>query len=367
MPTAALPFIDPGPFDRITGFSASTPNHDFALHVFRDDGLHYTPEAPENVDIVLFSDSWDFLFQGSTIARPQLNHQEAAPGLIRRFTYAAPHYVIAFNKSVLEEYLQRQIHEIAVYLITNGERTLETLYPRQYDNAPVPFLLLPGNHDIRIPFWEESTETTHPDQITTTLTTQLRSSVPFRTQYSIGNAIAMARFRFPILAVTWSPNPTMTGWSYDLNFNVPCSGIELFLPPQTIVGLTPPNHLPASYGERVKSFYNDLILILGVGACSTLWSALRVAVTTSFDYTATIPFAPSYLTAFNDTIEPDGLQPPNLPSGSSYSRTHRLEWNSDHLPYSTGHWPIHYDNQAATLEQSPFVRYDALHFQPQPE
>ncbi|MBF0272803.1 MAG: hypothetical protein HQL98_12165 [Magnetococcales bacterium] len=364
MSDAALPLIDPGPFERIIAFSF--PATTFHLRVLRDDGLEFTPDSEEGMGMILYDENWEFLFHGNSWADPKLGFTEAATGLITRFSHAAPYYTITFNLPVLQKFLDRPIHNFKVYLVTEGERSLETIHPRRYADSPDPLLMPPGHHLIRIPFWETLTTVIHPDLYTTIHHTTVHSSVPYTASYAIGNGNALARFRFPLLAVTWSPNHALTGWTYALEFNIQCPDIEFYMPRQTIANMTPPLHPPGSPNDRIQTVYANLVLILGMGACSNLWYATRIQVTTSFGYGATIPFSTSPGSFFSDAITLAGIRPGNL-FGDPYIRTHRLLWNSDRFTYNTGHWPDIHVNQIATLEQSPATGFDVLHFQPQPE
>ncbi|MBF0189790.1 MAG: hypothetical protein HQL99_01410 [Magnetococcales bacterium] len=364
MSDAALPFIDPGPFARITAFSF--PATTFYLRILRDDGLEFAPDSAEGMGMTLYDENWEFLFQGDSWADPELIFTEAATGLIARFSYAAPYYAITFNLPALRAFLDRPIHNFKAYLVTEGSRSLETVHPRLYTNSQDPLLIPPGRYQIQIPFWDVLTSTSHPDLYTTVHHTTVLSSVPYTVRYTIGNANALGRFRFPILAVTWSANASLTGWTYDLEFIPQCPGLEFYMPRQTIANLTPPFHLPGSHNDQVKTVYTNLILTLGLGSCANLWYATRVQIGTSFGYEAIIPFSDFPGSFFNDTFTLNGVRPPNL-FGDDYVRTHHLVWNSDRFTYNTGHWPDLHVNQIAILEQSPAPGSDALHLKPQPE
>ncbi|MBF0614221.1 MAG: hypothetical protein G8237_04945 [Magnetococcales bacterium] len=366
MAAEIFPRINPGPFDRITGWS--WPTITYRLHLIRDDGLHYTPETPENLEILLYDSRWNLLFTGSTSAVPELHHMAATPGLILRFTYVAPHYVISFDRTVLRTLLELTGNHFELFLVTQGERTLECTYPRRYTgNGPEPRHIRPGSHTIPIPFWERTTQTLQTHLRTLRIQTTIRSSVPFTTHYTISNGMALARFRLPILAVTWTPNARLTGWNHTLHLTILCPGIEYLLPRQIIANLNPPPDPPSSPTDQVKTLHGGLIVTLGLGACSGLWSSMQVALHTNFNYEATLPFAATESSGYNTTFPIGGVHGPNLASSQSYIRTHTLVWSPDHFLYQTGHWPLVYHSQIATLEPSPVARYDAIDLQPQPE
>lgn len=308
MAHSLFPLLRIGPFDRISSWSL--PAAELRLHLIRDDGLHYTPDGEENIEFRLHDDQWNLLFQGSTLASPELHHLSDYPGLIVGFRFADPHYVVTFNLNVVEESLNCPRNRFAVFLITQGDRTLETLYPRNYTAGLEPVAIRPGTHTVRIPFWEPWSQILSAQQRSTTVQSLIRSSVPFTVRYAIGNAIALGRFRFPVLAVTWSPNAHLTGWSHELHFTLICPNVEMFLPRQNIAELNPPSNPPLSPSDRVRTVYRDLILILGLGACNPLWNSMRVEVTSDFGYAATIPFTTSEASGYSDEINSAGSTPP---------------------------------------------------------
>ncbi|MBF0212194.1 MAG: hypothetical protein HQM00_01375 [Magnetococcales bacterium] len=364
MPDTILPLIDTGPFDQITAFSF--PALSYHLRIVRDDGFQFAPDSEEGVSIRLFDTQWEFLCEANSWADPVLTYTEATPGLIARFTYQAPYYILTFSMPVVREFLQRHRNDFQVYLVTEGGRSLETLYPRRYAEEGDPVAISPGHYDLSIPFWELTTTPIHPDLNTTIQETLLRTSIPYTAHYEIANGNALARFRFPILAVLWSPNASLTGWTYDLHFTAQCPGLETFVPKQSIDGLTPPDDPPLSHNEEVRKLYTNLILTLGLGACSNLWNGLRLQVSTDFGFETTIPFIPANSGGKEVVFPIPGIHPPNL-FGDTYSRTHRLIWETNHFLYHTGFWPNIHQDQAATLVQSPVTQYETLQLQPQAE
>ncbi len=364
MSASALTFVDPGPFDQIIRFAF--PATTFRFQIFRDDGLRFTPESEEGVEMSLYDDTWRFLFRGESWSDPELNYTEATPGLITSFDYRNNYYTITFNLTVVEAFIQRGRHNFLVYLITDGSRSLETKFPRCYTDATQPATLSEGNYNITIPLWDKTTDTTYPNEATTTKLSTLTSSVPYKARYFINNANASGRFLLPILAVTWSPNDALTSWLYELKITINCPGFSAYIPQQTIAGMTPPTNPPTSAEDREHRWYNNLILTMAFDSCPTLWNATRIEVTSSFGYSTTIPFAETKSTLFNDAYELPETFPPNG-LGKTFSRSHQFVWDQTTFQYDTGIWPIFNFAQVASMVQSPHTGYDALIFYPEPE
>ncbi|MEO5332861.1 MAG: hypothetical protein H7839_12630 [Magnetococcus sp. YQC-5] len=364
MTTAALTWVDPGPFDQIVGFAYPTISFRFCLR--RDDALVIKPNSADSVDMTLYDEAWDFLFQGNSWGETQLTYEEAIEDLINSFEYHKNYYIITFNTSILLNYVQKERQDFKVYLVTDGAMTLTTTYPRCYTEQQEPVAISPGTYEIALPLWNRTSVTTYTSLISATRTTTLACSIPYRATYSIGNANSLGRFLFPVVGVTWSPNEVLTGWVYHLDITILCPGIVFYLPQQTIQNMTPPPTLPGSHEDRVHTFYNDLVISLALDSCSTLWQATSTTVSTNFGYSGTIPFAPTIGTLFNATFHIPETQSPNL-EGTPFSRTFQFIWNRSSFQYDTGHWPnFHYD-QTASLTYSPQLGFEAILFTPEPE
>ncbi|MBF0296685.1 MAG: hypothetical protein HQL96_15990 [Magnetococcales bacterium] len=363
MSEAAFSHVDPGPFDRIVGFSR--PSLSWRLRIRRDDGLVYAPESEEGVVISLFDTDWNLLFQGYSQADPELLFASDIPNLVSGFGFHDQHYVITFALAVVEEALFRHRNDLFVYVRTEGARTLETTHPRCYTDAREPFPIAPGRHEITIPFWDRINTTGYAGLATTVKTTTLYSSVPFTGYYVIANANACGRFRFPVLVVEWTPNNTLTGWRKELRFSPACLGIEFYLPSQTLPGLDAPDHPPATPQDRLVSVLHDVEVVIALNSCLLQWEWTRIGVATNFGYAATIPFAPDRYTLFDAEYPFPGVFEPNL-FGQPFTRTWHFLWNRTSFLYDTGVWPQIYTGQLAQLAQSPQT-YDAIHLLPAPE
>ncbi|MEO5345866.1 MAG: hypothetical protein H7834_05750 [Magnetococcus sp. YQC-9] len=367
MSTAALAVIDPGPFDTVVGFSCYS-SITYTFRIQRDDGYLYTPESAEGIVIMLSTPQGEGLFGAYSGATPDLQYNEAQPGLIAQFSFENERYSISFNSAVLYDLIQQGSNDLSLFLTTLGEKTLETIHPRHYiywDEAE-PLPLFPGHHEIQLPYWDLVTETDYPNVFTTQLMTRLYSSIPYSAEYAISSAIAVGRFRFPILTVLWSPTPHLTEWTYELRFIIQNVGVTHYFPHQYIANMNPPPSPPASADDKRVMIYHDLVLTLGIGAYSNIWHAMQLDVTTSFGYSATIPFQSSAYNAFSVSYPLPGVQPPNL-LGSSYSRTFYLNWDSTAFTYSTGYWPTFYNDQVAYLVEGPDTRFESMILLPQPE
>ncbi|MBF0180712.1 MAG: hypothetical protein HQM03_11885 [Magnetococcales bacterium] len=363
MAEAAFAYMDLGPFDRIVGFSR--PSVSWSLRIRRDDGLVYAPESEEGVVIQLFDTEWTLLFEGYSQADPDLLFASDIPDLVSGFGFHDQHYVITFSLTVVEEVLFRQRNDLFVYVRTDGSGTLETTHPRCYTDAREPFPIAPGRHEITIPFWDKVNTTGYAGLATTIKTSTLYSSVPFTAYYIIANANACGLFRFPVLVVEWSPNNAMTGWRHDFRFYPTCLGVGVYLPSQSLPGLTAPDHPPATPQDRLVSVLHDVEVEIALDSCLDQWSWTRIGVSTNFGYAATIHFAPDRYTLFDAEFPLPAVFEPNL-FGQPFARTWRFLWNRTSFTYDTGVWPQMHANQVAQLAQSPRT-YDAIHLLPAPE
>ncbi|GAB0055797.1 hypothetical protein SIID45300_00094 [Candidatus Magnetaquicoccaceae bacterium FCR-1] len=364
MATAAFPVLDAGPFDRIVGFSYSALTYSFQIR--RDDGLEYTPTTPEWLVMQLYSSDWAFVCSLSAYADPELGWYAPVPGLVIGCEYEEPYYTIAFNEALLTELVGQERSWLRLYLVTTGLRTLETTYPRLYvSDQGDPLPLPPGRHTVQIPFFDVIDTTTYPDPFHTIRRSTIYSSVPYSVEHIISGAVPSARFRLPILIVVWTPTYRLLSWTYDLKLTIGYSGTHWFMPHQYIDNLTPPATLPTSDSDKQVITYHDLVLTIGIGA-SSVWNAMRLEITTSFGYTATIPYSTSEVTGFSNTYTLPDIRAANL-LGDTYERSCQLIWNVDQVPYGTTYWPLSHPSEIATLVEGPNTRFEDILFFPQPE
>ncbi|MBF0165065.1 MAG: hypothetical protein HQM01_11285 [Magnetococcales bacterium] len=366
MATAAFPLLSAGPFDRIVGFSYSALTYSFQIR--RDDGLEYTPTTPEWLVMRLYSSNWEFVCSLGGYADPELACYAAVPGLVIGCSFEEPYYTIAFNEAMLTELVGQQRSWLRLYLVTSGFRTLETTYPRRYlsDQGPDPFPLPPGRHTIQLPFWDVIDETGYPNPFLTVRRSTIYSSIPYSVEYSIAGARASARFRLPILIVVWTPTYGLHSWTYDLKLIIGYEVGTWFIPHQYIDNLTPPATPPASSSDKRVMIYHDLVLTIGVDESLPSWHAMRLEITTSFGYSATIPYATGTPGGFSDTVPIPGVRSPNL-LGDAFERSCQLVWDVSQISYATASWPLNYPNEVATLVEGPNTRFEDIYFFPQPE
>lgn len=355
--------VDIGPFDQIIAFNA--PPNRFRFRFIRADGVHITPDSDAWVEITLYSEFNEWFFTGNSWADPDFGYTEAHDGLIKSFDYRYAHYEIEFNPEILRNIYNQFLYDFKVYLMTDGDKTLETTYPGCYHDSQKPVAMPPATYDVPIPLWHKTTLTSYLDITTTIKNTIMYASVPYAGSYRIRSANAMANFLFPILGVIWSANPSLTGWTYELQLSINCPGIDLYLPDQNIEDLTPPKALPSSPTDQQMAFYYNIILTLGLGECSNVWHAMRLHAETSFGYTGNVPFSEAEVAFLDADFDFPGIFSPSV-SGQSFSRAWQLQWNHNWIMYETGYWPVYYSNQVASLVQSPEVDFDSLHFHPEP-
>lgn len=361
-------FIAPGPFARLAGIHF--PNRRFQFSFTRDDGLIYIPQSEEGITLSLYASTGDRLFEGwsaldNTLpGYPNLYYQEDFPGTVTGFFFKDGYYSIVFDGLALQAALQSVSSDIQCYLVTEGDDTLETLFPRYYTDPGSGQLIAPGVWDVSIPYFSVRHVDTYPVLSTTVRTTTIKSSVPFQPHYAIQGGNALGWFLLPVLGVVWTPNDNLSGWVGLFQVDNVCSQGLIHIPWQ-YPEIDPPSNLPTSPEDRSFLLYENVALKIALGVCPDHWGDSTVAVSSDFGYQAVIPFIPEGSPLFEANY---GLGPrPQNMFGLSVNRTYQFQWDSTLFQYDTGEGEDRYLGQSAVLIQSPVLDFENFTIEPLPE
>ena len=361
-------FVAAGPFARMTAIHF--PGMQFRLRIIRDDGLVFDPQSGEHISIRLYAETGQLLFTGLTATTvdlpgyPDLYFEEGFPGILTMFVYTEGYYTIVLNGVILRNALGLIGGSLRYSLVTEGDRTLETFFPRVYAGAGSPLLITPGTWEVSIPFWSVTSVDTYPDLVTTVRTTTVYASVPYESTYSIIAGNSLGRFLFPFLGVEWTPNADLSGWLGLFQVDNVCTQGEIAIPWQ-YPNIHAPSTLPTDPGQRIYWVYANVVLQVALGPCSDTWFGTTIDVSSEFGYADVIPFS-SMRSAGFQVEQPLGSQPVTE-VGKTFVRSYTFQWERSSFQYDTGEEAQRYLGQTATLVQSPAIDFERLTLVPLPE
>ena len=363
-----MPFIAPGPFARLVAIHF--PGLRFRWRIVRDDGLVVTPQETDRITLHLYAHTGAWLFSGLSVPDPTLSrypslHYEAlTPDSVSAFAYRDGYYEVTLNGAVLKEALGIAPGALRCSLVTEGDNTLETRYPRVYTDVGTPHFVAPGTWEVTIPFWSVRTTDSYPSLVTTVRTTTVQSSVPYEATYRVTDGNAAGRFLLPWLGVVWRPNADLSGWLGQFQVENVCTGGEIAMPWQ-YPAIAPPSPLPRDPTQRIHILYANVVLQVALGPCPDGWAGSTLAVASSWGYEALIPFRSVHAPAFQ-AIDGLGRQEASL-SDRTFVRYYAFQWERSTFQYDTGTEPSPRTNQTAVLVQSPAIDFEQLTFVPLPE
>lgn len=367
MPT---PFVAPGPFAQIRAIHF--PSKRFQLRIVRDDGLEFTPQSWEEITLRLYAETGQWLFSGRSAmdatlpGYPSLYYEEGVPGVVTTFLYQDGYYNIVLNGPVLRDALglTGDSESLRCSLVTEGDKTLQTFFPRVYAGVGAPLLITPGTWEVTIPYWSVMSEDTYPNLVTTVRTTTVHTSVPYESTYRILYGNAVGRFLLPFLGVAWTPNANLSGWIGQFQVENVCTGGDIAIPWQ-YPNIAPPSTLPSDPGQRIHLLYSNVILQVALGPCPDNWQGTAIPVSSDFGYGDVIPFCRVGSPAFHAEY-PLGARPAT-PEGDVFIRQYAFQWDRYSFQYDTGEGAQHYPGQTATLVQSPAIDFEQFTVVPLPE
>ncbi|MBF0370986.1 MAG: hypothetical protein HQL52_16175 [Magnetococcales bacterium] len=200
----------PGPFSRISAISfPGLVELRFRIH--RDDGLTYTPEAEEALFIHLLTDGASPIFTGFSVAIPGTDnypnpyYQETIPGTVARFEYviidaeADPpvgEYLLQLKRSYLT--IAHGMETIQFLLMTDGDNTLPTIYPRVYTDGPTPTLLTEGLYETTLPYYIPLAAEITGTAASRTRTYTFTSSVPVHLTHTVRGVYQDGEFLYGV-------------------------------------------------------------------------------------------------------------------------------------------------------------------------
>ncbi|MEO5341072.1 MAG: hypothetical protein H7837_11255 [Magnetococcus sp. MYC-9] len=353
------------PFMRITDIQFSEWSWGFVIR--RDDGLLYTPACGERLTLRLYAGGGAWLFTGDTapiggqLPTAPLPREESVAGLVRTFTHRNGQYVVTFNPERLPLPPGGRIQDFTCVLVTEGERTLKTAFPRGYLEGDAGAPLRPGLWQVTVPYWTVTTTERFPDRVTAERQTTVCASIPYQATFRIRDGNALGCFLFPNLGVVWRPNAQMNGWVGLLQIDNVCAQGNLTIPFQPIQGgsIAFP---PTDPEQRIFRLHVDVPLLVALSLCPQGWSATAIEVHTDFGYHGTIPFCLAIGPSFHADHEL-GEQAPDL-LGKRFIRRYRFQWDRDAFLYDTGEGEQRLLRQSATLMQSPPTGFEQWHPQP---
>ena len=176
--------------------------------------------------------------------------------------------------------------------------------------------------------------------------------------------MALANFHLERLGVIWNADSDLSGWVGSFDMRNICQGGVTWAPWQHPVGLNPPPEKPENHADRRYIVYSDLILKISLSPCPGGWSEIKTSLSSNFGFNHIIP----YLQPRTDLIDLShqvGDSASNI-EGKRFTLSGETIWNYDSFSYSTEEGTI-YENQIATLVQSPVLDFAILLFQPYPE
>ncbi|MEO5362458.1 MAG: hypothetical protein H7838_02350 [Magnetococcus sp. DMHC-8] len=332
----------------------------------RDDGLRYTPAGEEALTLHLYGAGGSiWLLTAQTIANPTtatLPCQEARSGLVTAFAYREGCYHLTLNRDVLHTMPGNPEANGGFRLVTEGVRTLKTVFPRGYLAGDAGLPIPPGVWEVQVPFWSVTTATRYPDLVTTDQLTTVAASIPWRAAYRIRPTNAYGYFLLPVLGVTWRPDPTLSGWVGFLQVEDVCGQGGTVIPGQSPAGLLPPDWSPTDPGQQVFRLYHDIRLMMALSPCPGQWSGTAIACSTNFGHQATIPFCWPGTPDFHAEW-PLEAQAANR-QGQEFIRRYQWHWDRRAFAYATGEGETRAMRWTATLVQSPVTAFEQFLVEP---
>ncbi|MBF0448589.1 MAG: hypothetical protein HQL67_10335 [Magnetococcales bacterium] len=356
----------PGPFDRYVAAHLSVSVL-FRFQFIRDDGLTFSPDLDENITFSLYTLTGDFLLRGhSRRINPlqPLSFVEGVSGLVRRYAFVQDEYELELDQGILQAKFGVSGFDLSCQLLTYGAKIFETLHDRVYHLGRQPTPIYPGRHEIRLPFWHQTTELIHQSPTKASKTTTRYSSLPFRADLEIVEAEALARYHLPLLGIIWHPKSDLTGWNGTYDIRNICSGGGLTAAWQYPDGVEQPETLPASLLDRRYTLHEGVTLELTLNNCPGVNTEPWLTVLSDFGFSAQIPESPTM-------PEPGNIHVPisdfaaNL-QGQGFTVTAELHGGLSSFTYTTGD-PTVYANLTATRIESPVINFDSFTFKPLPE
>jgi hypothetical protein len=344
------------------------PDWQWSIQLQRDDGLHYSPTCGQALTLRLYdAASRQWLFSGSTASLDgqPLQYSEAVSGLVNRFVYQDGCYAVTLAAEPLAQWRGDALQDFACLLETEGENSLKCLYPRRYVSDADGTALPPGYWQVTIPYWSVRQDELFTDLHTTDQRTWVKSSIPYQIRWQIVQGNSYAWFRLPWLVLIWSPDATLQGWEGVMLLSQSVSQGEMFIPRQTVPGVSPPDHLPQQSSDRIVRVYQEVPVFLALGACPGHWSASRIDCSSNFAASFTIPYAGALASplARQETCQ----EPPVLAQEKCYLCRYRYVWQGEAFFYDTGEGEHLYTQQQAQLQQSPYTGIQHLLVEPLPE